>query len=136
MNSSKELHIVAAVLINRSGRVLIARKRSGLSNEGLFEFPGGKAEAGESFNEALYRELYEELGIKVSVPCNTILDYIYRTNDGRDLHFHIFEIKLDADMELSSTDHDQLLWVEAGSTDTYPLAKADLPVAFYLKSLK
>ncbi|MFM9007676.1 MAG: NUDIX domain-containing protein [Bacteroidota bacterium] len=85
-----ELHIVAAILINRSGKVLIARKKSGLSNEGLFEFPGGKAEEGESFNEALYRELHEELGILVAVPDTPVLDYIHRTNTGQDLHFHIF----------------------------------------------
>lgn len=131
-----ELHIAAAILINRSGKVLIARKKSGLPNEGLFEFPGGKAEEGESFNEALYREIHEELGILVAVPDKPVLDYIHRTNTGQDLHFHIFEISLANDPDLSSTDHDQLRWIDAGLADTFPLAEADLPVAFYLKSLR
>ena len=58
---------VTAALIVRDGRVLVARKPSGGPRAGLWEFPGGKVEPGEGDNEALRRELAEELGVEVSV---------------------------------------------------------------------
>jgi mutator protein MutT len=58
---------VAAGLIFRAGRVLLAQRRAGDHLGGLWEFPGGKREAGESFPDALRRELREELGIEVEV---------------------------------------------------------------------
>jgi len=58
---------VAAGLVFRQGRVLLAQRFAGGHLGGLWEFPGGKREAGESFPEALRRELQEELGIEVEV---------------------------------------------------------------------
>lgn len=58
---------VAAGLVFRSGRVLITQRPAGTHLGGLWEFPGGKLEPGESWEQALVRELHEELGITVSV---------------------------------------------------------------------
>lgn len=59
---------VAAGLIHRQGRYLIARRKPGVHLAGLWEFPGGKREPGESLEECLRRELFEELNIRVDTP--------------------------------------------------------------------
>jgi 8-oxo-dGTP diphosphatase len=58
---------VSAGLVFRSGQLLIAQRRKGAHLGGLWEFPGGKRETGETFEECLMRELYEELGVRVEV---------------------------------------------------------------------
>lgn len=66
---TKLLLVVAAALIDVDGRVLVSRRPDGKSLAGLWEFPGGKLEPGERPEEALIRELAEELGIVVTEPC-------------------------------------------------------------------
>lgn len=61
--------VVAAALVDPDGRVLIAQRPEGKAMAGLWEFPGGKMEAGEAPEDALIRELAEELGITVRAPC-------------------------------------------------------------------
>ncbi len=59
---------VAAGLIHRDGRYLIARRKSGVHLAGFWEFPGGKREMGESLTECLQRELFEELSVRINQP--------------------------------------------------------------------
>ncbi|ALA58729.1 Mutator MutT protein [Nitrospira moscoviensis] len=59
---------VAAGLIHHAGRYLIARRKPGVHLAGYWEFPGGKREAGESFEDCLRRELFEELSVRIDVP--------------------------------------------------------------------
>ncbi|MBK9308415.1 MAG: 8-oxo-dGTP diphosphatase MutT [Nitrospira sp.] len=59
---------VAAGIIHRQGRYLIARRKPGVHLAGFWEFPGGKREAGESLAECLQRELFEELSISIDLP--------------------------------------------------------------------
>ena len=59
--------VVVAALVERGGRVLVSRRRPGVPHGGLWEFPGGKREAGETDAEALRRELREELGVDLEV---------------------------------------------------------------------
>jgi ADP-ribose pyrophosphatase YjhB (NUDIX family) len=63
------LLVVAAALVDPDGRVLVAQRPEGKSMGGLWEFPGGKVEAGEAPEAALIRELHEDLGIAVKEPC-------------------------------------------------------------------
>ncbi|MEK6586381.1 MAG: (deoxy)nucleoside triphosphate pyrophosphohydrolase [Nitrospirota bacterium] len=59
---------VAAGLIHRDGRYLIARRKPGVHLAGFWEFPGGKREMGESLTECLQRELFEELSVRIDQP--------------------------------------------------------------------
>ena len=63
------LIVVAAALVDRDGRLLVQQRPEGLSMAGLWEFPGGKIEPGETPEQALIRELEEELGIDVDQAC-------------------------------------------------------------------
>jgi len=63
------LHVVAAALVDADGRVLVQQRPPGRAMAGLWEFPGGKIEAGETPEAALIRELHEELGIEVAQAC-------------------------------------------------------------------
>jgi len=66
---TKLLLVAACALIDPDGRVLVAQRPEGKNMAGLWEFPGGKVESGERPEEALIRELGEELGIAVKEPC-------------------------------------------------------------------
>ncbi|MCF2940960.1 8-oxo-dGTP diphosphatase MutT [Paenibacillus alkaliterrae] len=59
------IKVAAAIIENQNGRILIARRAKGKSQEGMWEFPGGKLEPGESPEECLRRELLEEMGIEI-----------------------------------------------------------------------
>lgn len=62
-NNQKTVLVVAAALLDQAGRVLMQRRRLGAEHGGLWEFPGGKVEAGETPGESLCREIAEELGL-------------------------------------------------------------------------
>ncbi len=70
----KRIHVVAGIILDGDGRILLARRPEHVHQGGLWEFPGGKCEPGEAPAAALERELLEELGIRVtrSRPCHTV----------------------------------------------------------------
>jgi mutator protein MutT len=79
---------VAAGLVFRGGRLLITQRPPGGHLSGLWEFPGGKREAGESFEECLHRELREELGIEVKV--GELVESITHQYPGKAVHLRFF----------------------------------------------
>ncbi|GAB4125465.1 MAG: (deoxy)nucleoside triphosphate pyrophosphohydrolase [Rhodothalassiaceae bacterium] len=78
------VHVVAAALIDRDGRVLMAQRPAGKPMAGLWEFPGGKVEPGEIPEAALARELYEELGIDVCISC--MMPFSFASHSYEDFH--------------------------------------------------
>ena len=72
--------VVACALVDADNRVLIAQRPEGKALAGLWEFPGGKLDAGERPEEALIRELHEELGITVREACLAPLTFAFRGN--------------------------------------------------------
>jgi 8-oxo-dGTP diphosphatase len=75
---SEPLHVAVGVIQDSLGRVLVARRSAQQHQGGLWEFPGGKVEKGESVRDALHRELYEELGIEVNLAYPfTLIDHRY-----------------------------------------------------------
>src|SRR6185295_4677503 len=85
MNTPQSLIlVVAAALVDADGRVLIAQRPEGKSMAGLWEFPGGKIEGGECPEDALIRELSEELGIAVKQAC--LAPFTFASHSYPDFH--------------------------------------------------
>ncbi len=118
---------VAAAVLCRGGKVLIARRAPNKKMGGLWEFPGGKIEKGESAGEALKRELKEELGIDVD-PGPELMTHRHAYEFGVVDLVSVFG-RCAVDGDLSSTDHDELKWVAPGDLRSYDLAPADVPTA-------
>lgn len=115
---------VTAAIIAKDGKFLIARKRVG-ALAGLWEFPGGKIEPGESPEECLRREIAEEFGMEIEV------DEYLATSRYTYPHIAIELIGYLATYrggELSLTDHDQVEWVNAEEMANYTFAPADIPL--------
>lgn len=117
---------VTAAIIRKNGRILIARRAAGENMAGGWEFPGGKIEEGETPEECLKRELYEEFGISADIGrffCESIYEYPKGTI--RLLAYFVDIVR----GELSLRVHDQIAWVSAGELRSYTLLPADIPIA-------
>lgn len=116
---------VAAGVIAQQGRYLLARRPAGTHLEGLWEFPGGKCEPGETLLECLARELREELSIEVTdiAPLMTVRHaYPEKT-----VELHVFRCRLAAGTP-QAMPGSELRWVTAAELNDYVLPPADRPV--------
>ena len=125
------LDVVCAVL-ERNGTIMIAKRPEGKKLGGLWEFPGGKVEAGESAEQALHRELQEELGCEVRItrglpPC----EHAYDWGVIRLIPF-VCELGT-ASPEPHPHEHSELAWVTLDELGHFGLAPADLPVVKWLQ---
>jgi 8-oxo-dGTP diphosphatase len=119
------IHVVAGVLIDEQGRVLLAQRPPGKSLEGLWEFPGGKAEPGESAAQALARELHEELGIHAELG-EVLTRFPWRYGD-KQLDLETLRVTR-WDGEPRSCEGQALQWVDARTFDREQLTPADRPI--------
>jgi mutator protein MutT len=116
---------VAAALILHDGRYLLTRRKADVHLGGLWEFPGGKREPGESLEECLRRELREELGIEISEPVPfQIVRHAYPEKTV-ELHFFRCSIKDGHPLPVGC---DALQWVPPAELARVPLPPADLPL--------
>ena len=120
--------VVAAVLV-RDGAVLACRRAAHKDAAGLWEFPGGKVEAGETPQEALARELREELGVDVRV--GSLLE---RSVTGR-VDLACYAATLAGRPPTASTDHDALEWRRPRALGGLEWAPADRPVVAVLSGM-
>jgi 8-oxo-dGTP diphosphatase len=117
------LRFVAAALIIRDGEVLIGQRRANQPMALLWEFPGGKIEPGESPQQALARELHEELGIRAAVGPKVIhIRHNYRHGGAVDLQF--FSVR-EFEGEIQNQIYEQIRWVRFGDLPTYDFLAAD-----------
>jgi 8-oxo-dGTP diphosphatase len=119
------LHVAVAVLRNAGGEILLSRRRKGTHLAGLWEFPGGKLEAGESLSEALQREIREELGIRI-LAHRPLIQISHSYSDKQvflDVHL-VNEWRGSA----AGKEGQQIAWVAAEEIDDYPLPPADRPI--------
>lgn len=128
------LLVVAAALVDRDNRVLIAQRPPGKSMAGLWEFPGGKVGEGETPEEALVRELAEELSIDVCDTClapYTFASHAYET-------FHLLMplyLCRNWEGEITPREGQLIKWVRASRLGDYPMPPADLPLLPMLRDL-
>lgn len=123
----KVLLVSAVALIDVDGRVLLAQRPAGKSLAGLWEFPGGKVDPGETPEIALIRELQEELGIDTWASCLAPLTFASHTHDD----FHLL-MPLYACRKWNGTPQGRegqtLKWVRANDLAQYPMPPADIPL--------
>ena len=119
--------VVAAALINPEGRILLARRPEGKSMAGLWEFPGGKVEPGESPETALIRELQEELGIDTWESCLAPLTFASHAYETFHLLMPLFACRKWQGIP-QSREGQALKWVTAHNLREYPMPPADVPL--------
>jgi 8-oxo-dGTP diphosphatase len=135
MNTPQSLVLVVAVaLVDPDGRVLIAQRPEGKNMAGLWEFPGGKVETGESPETALIRELSEELGITVKAACLAPFTFASHTYDAFHLLMPLYICRR-WDGTPSAKHHAALKWVRPRDMSGYPMPAADLPLIPMLRDL-
>ncbi|WP_426791247.1 (deoxy)nucleoside triphosphate pyrophosphohydrolase [Sphingobacterium sp. WOUb80] len=117
---------VVCGIIFKDDLVLICRRKPEKSLGGYWEFPGGKVEGLESYEESLLRELIEELNMKVNIKKH-FFDTVHHYDNGAiELISFICETE---NIASESTDHDQLEWVKVSDLLNWKLAPADIPIA-------
>ncbi|WP_370634912.1 8-oxo-dGTP diphosphatase MutT [Cognatishimia sp. MH4019] len=123
----KTVLVSAVALIDPDGRVLLAQRPEGKSMAGLWEFPGGKVEAGETPEHALIRELEEELGINTWESCLAPLTFASHSYDTFHLLMPLFACRK-WDGTPQSRENQALKWVKPQDLKSYPMPAADLPL--------
>ncbi len=127
----KTILVVAAALVDSDGRVLIAQRPEGKQLAGLWEFPGGKVEPGETPETALIRELEEELGIVVKQACLAPFVFASHTYETFHLLMPLYLIRRwEGDPE--AKEHAALKWVRPNDMRNYPMPPADDPLVAWL----
>jgi len=126
--------VAAAALVDIDGRVLIAKRPAGKQLAGLWEFPGGKVENGETPEQCLIRELHEALGITVSHAC--LAPFVFASHGYESFHL-LMPLFLCRRWEglVTAREHEALAWVKPLDFDRYPMPPADAPIAAWLRDL-
>lgn len=121
---------VAAALIAHEGRYLITQRKAGVHLGGLWEFPGGKREPGESLEDCLRRELREELGIEIAQP--VLFRVIRHDYPEKSVELHFFRCAMSSGLPRPLGCED-LRWVAPEELDQFPLPPADQPLVEALR---
>jgi 8-oxo-dGTP diphosphatase len=126
--------VAAAALVDLDGRVLIAERPEGKSMAGLWEFPGGKVEPGETPEAALIRELDEELGIGTWASCLAPFTFASHSYEKFHLLMPLFICRKWEGTPVAR-EHAALKWVRAARLGDYAMPPADVPLVAMLRDL-
>jgi|SRR6478672_3689919 len=126
--------VAACALVDADGRVLIAQRPPGKSMAGLWEFPGGKVEAGETPEATLIRELREELGIAVKEACLAPLTFASHSYADFHLLMPLYVCRR-WDGTVIAQEGQGLAWVRPNRLKDYPMPPADVPLISHLTTL-
>ncbi len=129
------LLVAACALVDIDGRVLIGKRPEGKQLAGLWEFPGGKVEPGETPEACLIRELKEELGIEVTHAC--LAPFVFASHpleSGRHLLMPLFLCRRWTGFP-QPLEHSALAWVKPERMGEYPMPPADAPLVAWLRDV-
>ena len=132
--SVKVVLVAACALIDADGRVLIAQRPPGKNMAGLWEFPGGKVDPGERPEDALIRELKEELGIVVNEACLAPLTFASHAYEDFHLLMPLYVCRRWEGM-VTAREGQALSWVRPNRLKDYPMPPADVPLISHLTTL-
>ena len=132
--SRKIMLVAACALVDADRRVLIARRPEGKPMAGLWEFPGGKVEQGETPEETLIRELKEELSIVTQIPCLAPLTFASHAYDDFHLLMPLYICRRYEGIA-RGLEGQALKWVRAKDLRDYPMPAADEPLIPFLVDL-
>ncbi|MFV0333818.1 MAG: 8-oxo-dGTP diphosphatase MutT [Tropicimonas sp.] len=128
----KTILVSAVALVDRDGRILLAQRPEGKSMAGLWEFPGGKVEPGETPEVALIRELEEELGINTWASCLAPLTFASHSYPEFHLLMPLFICRKWQGTPVSR-ENQRLKWVRSGDLRDYPMPEADIPLIPHIR---
>jgi 8-oxo-dGTP diphosphatase len=134
MSAKKILLVAACALVDADGRVLLTQRPEGKKLAGLWEFPGGKVEPGETPEEALIRELSEEIGVTTKEACLAPLTFASHSYDEFHLLMPLFVCRR-FEGTARGLEGQALKWVRPRDMRDYPMPPADEPLIPYLIDL-
>jgi 8-oxo-dGTP diphosphatase len=126
--------VVAVALIDADGRVLLAQRPEGKSMAGLWEFPGGKVDTGETPEAALIRELREELGVDVASNCLAPFTFASHSYEKFHLLMPLYVCGVWQGI-VTPLEGQSLAWVRPARLADYPMPPADKPLVAMLRDL-
>jgi 8-oxo-dGTP diphosphatase len=126
--------VSAVALVDADGRVLLAQRPAGKPMAGLWEFPGGKVNPGETPETALIRELTEELGIDVAASCLAPFTFASYTYPDFHLLMPLYVCRKWSGIP-TAREGQRLAWVRAARLGDYPMPPADQPLVAVLRDL-
>ena len=132
--TKKIVHVVACALVDVDGRILLAKRPKGKSMADLWEFPGGKIEAGETPETAIIRELEEELAIDTKSTCLAPLSFVSHEYDDFHLVMLLYVCRRWWGTP-KAIEASELAWVRAPRLRDYDMPKADKPLIAALQDL-
>lgn len=128
------LLVAACALLDADGRILLAQRPEGKSLAGLWEFPGGKVEKGETPEETLVRELVEEIGIVTKVACLAPLTFASHTYDNFHLLMPLYVCRRYEGIA-RGCEGQAIKWVKPMDLRSHPMPPADEPLIPFLQDL-
>lgn len=134
MSESRLLLVAAVALVDPDGRVLLAERPAGKQLAGMWEFPGGKVDPGETPEAALIRELKEELGITVEKACLAAFTFASHAYESFHLLMPLYVCRV-WEGTVQPLEGQRLAWVKVGEMDQYPMPPADKPLVAMLRDL-
>jgi 8-oxo-dGTP diphosphatase len=125
------IDVTAAIWVEH-GKVLIARRRAGVSQAGLWEFPGGKVRPGETPEQCLEREIREELGVEIAV--GKFFGESIHAYEDKTIRLLAYRVSAN-NGEVTLNDHAELAWVAVADLGRYRFCPADIPLVNKLQGI-
>lgn len=132
MDEKQKIVRVAAAIISREGRYLIAKRKAGAHLAGFWEFPGGKCETGESLEECLRREVREELDVTISNPVP--FEIVHHSYPDKTVELHFYRCSISGGVA-EARECAEIRWVSGEELQEYTFPPADEPVLHALRRL-